>query len=232
MATSVQSKLPAVNHVQNNRRTVQTKGDKRKGSAMAKKNTLSFGTTLDRGLFPHNCAPDRTGNELTPLKGAPHRGPGVYNNDEVSSSIYQLGNQTAHPCSITGCYLNRTTRRFFKCKVDQTPAPNKYQRDNTEHQSYQPAYKPFMSAVQRFQEPLIDPMITPGPGSYDVFCWRNRKISWPQQFGGRIDDNAREMVHAQDASRMFRIHQNEVKRRIKRENKLAYFKLYFDEPSR
>merc|ERR1712139_330319 len=191
---------------------------------------ISFGTTLDRSLFPHNCAPDRTGNELTPLKGAPHRGPGVYNNDEITSSIYQAQNQTFHPCSTTGCYLNRTMRRFFKIKTDQTPAANKYQRDNTEVVKFEPAYKPFMSAVQRFQEPLIDPMITPGPGSYYVHVLRrNRKISWPQQFGGRIDDRAREMIHAKDARTIFRTHQNEVKRRMKRENKLAYFKLYFDD---
>ena len=66
--------------------------------------SISFGTTLDRKLFPHNCAQDRTGNELTPLKGAPQRGPGVYNNDEISSSIYQISNPVWHPSSITGCY--------------------------------------------------------------------------------------------------------------------------------
>ena len=44
---------------------------------------VSFGTTQSRGLFPHVCAPDRTGNELYPMKGAPNRGPGLYNNAEV-----------------------------------------------------------------------------------------------------------------------------------------------------
>lgn len=51
------------------------------------KKAVSFGTTLDRGLFPHECAPDRTGNELYPLRGAPDRGPGRYNNAEVKYSI-------------------------------------------------------------------------------------------------------------------------------------------------
>jgi len=42
---------------------------------------------------------------------------------------------------------------------------------------YEPAYKPFMSAVKRFQEPMTDPKLTPGPGSYSIHQVRcNRKI--------------------------------------------------------
>ena len=74
-------------------------------------------------------------------------------------------------------HLNRTSRRFFKLKTDQTPAANKYQKDNTELTEYEPAYKPFMSAVKRFQEPMTDPKLTPGPGSYSIHQVRcNRKI--------------------------------------------------------
>ena len=66
--------------------------------------------------------------------------------------------------------------------------------------------------------------------SYDVhLLWRNRKIEWPQQFGGRIDDKARQLIHATEKRKIFRTHQNELKQRQRRENKLAYFKLYFDE---
>merc|ERR1712190_644165 len=55
----------------------------RAGSTKSNKNQntgpkISFGTTLNRHLFPLECAPDRTGNELTPLRGSPNRGPGVY----------------------------------------------------------------------------------------------------------------------------------------------------------
>lgn len=232
MATTVQP--TTTNHMLANRKTCfqtsrPSSGEKYQKTQQSKL-SISFGTTLDRKLFPHNCAQDRTGNELTPLKGAPQRGPGVYNNDEISSSIYQISNPVWHPSSITGCYLNRTSRRFFKLKTDQTPAANKYQKDNTELTEYEPAYKPFMSAVKRFQEPMTDPKLTPGPGSYSIHQVRcNRKIVWPQQFGGRIDDRAREMIHAQEARKIFRTHQNEIKRRQKRENKLAYLKLYFDE---
>ena len=47
------------------------------------KKPVSFGTTQDRGLFPHICAPDRLGNELNALRGSPNRGPGCYDNAEV-----------------------------------------------------------------------------------------------------------------------------------------------------
>ena len=44
-------------------------------------------TTKDREMFPMKMAQDRFGNELCPLKGAPHRGPGCYENEEVSLSF-------------------------------------------------------------------------------------------------------------------------------------------------
>ena len=48
---------------------------------------MSFMTTKDREMFPMKMAQDRFGNELCPLKGAPHRGPGCYENEEVSLSF-------------------------------------------------------------------------------------------------------------------------------------------------
>ena len=106
MATTVQP--TTTNHMLANRKTCfqtsrPSSGEKYQKTQQSKL-SISFGTTLDRKLFPHNCAQDRTGNELTPLKGAPQRGPGVYNNDEISSSIYQISNPVWHPSSITGCY--------------------------------------------------------------------------------------------------------------------------------
>ena len=195
--------------------------------------SIAFGSTLDRTLFPHKCAQDRTGNELTPLRGSPNRGPGVYNNHLVSSFIYQM-DPKVHPCSTKGYYLNRTEKRFFKLKTDRTPAPNNYQEDNTALGIFRPEYKPFASSVHRFQQPLIDPMITPGPGSYDVHkLRRNRKVSWPQEFGGRIDARDRKksnkLIKSQEARLIFRVELDEYKRRLKRENRLAYFKLYFED---
>jgi hypothetical protein len=194
------------------------------------KRKVAFGTTLDRSVYPHDFAKDRTGNEFNTLTGSPNRGPGVYENDQKSSIIYQLNNKIQHPCSLTGCYLNRTERRFFKQKQDSNPAPNVYQEDNTSLKEQKTAYRPFQSAVNRFREPLIDPMITPGPGSYEIHnLWRNRKITWPQMFCGRIDDKMERSIRAQNARTVFRTDQNELRQRIKRENRLAYFKLYFND---
>lgn len=44
---------------------------------------IAFMTTKDRELFPMKTSKDRFGNELYPLKGAPNRGPGCYDNDKV-----------------------------------------------------------------------------------------------------------------------------------------------------
>lgn len=48
-----------------------------------KKQKVSFMTTLDRELFPVKMPPNRFGNEIVPLRGAPHRGPGCYENEDV-----------------------------------------------------------------------------------------------------------------------------------------------------
>ena len=44
---------------------------------------MSFGTTLDRGVFPVNVPNTRFGNELCPIRGAPNRGPGAYDDEKV-----------------------------------------------------------------------------------------------------------------------------------------------------
>merc|ERR1712188_5733 len=182
---------------------------------------ISFGTTLNRPLFPHKCAPDRTGNELTPLRGSQNRGPGVYNDHIITSFIYQH-HPNVHPCSLTGYYLNRTEKRFFGVKKHVTPAPNLYQKDNTKIRTFKPEYKPFASAGNRFEEARIDTMRTPGPGSYNVHnLRRDRKISWPQQFGGRTDSKARNLIRPDEARRIFRTDRAARKAELKRENRLA-----------
>lgn len=45
---------------------------------------VAFGTTLDRELLPLKVPPNRFGNELG-LRGAPNRGPGCYDNAEVTN---------------------------------------------------------------------------------------------------------------------------------------------------
>jgi len=52
--------------------------DRSRGAAVV------FGTRQERRLFPSHFAPDRLGNQMS-LQGAPHRGPGCYDNHEVCS---------------------------------------------------------------------------------------------------------------------------------------------------
>lgn len=47
---------------------------------------VAFGTTLDRELLPLKVPANRFGNELG-LRGAPNRGPGCYDNAEVTNNI-------------------------------------------------------------------------------------------------------------------------------------------------
>ncbi|KAM4795859.1 ciliary microtubule-associated protein 3 [Rhinophrynus dorsalis] len=48
-------------------------------------NNISFGSSQPRKLFPYDCAPDRFGNELTPIKGTPNLGPGCYQYEEMQT---------------------------------------------------------------------------------------------------------------------------------------------------
>lgn len=53
-----------------------------------KKQKVSFMTTMDRELFPVKMPPNRFGNEIVPLRGAPHRGPGCYENEDVRNILH------------------------------------------------------------------------------------------------------------------------------------------------
>ena len=52
---------------------------------MEKRSKVSFGTTLNREIFPSKVPPTRFGNDMIPITGAPNRGPGCYDNEEVSA---------------------------------------------------------------------------------------------------------------------------------------------------
>ena len=63
-----------------------------------KPSKISFMTTLDRELFPIKMPRNRFGNEIAPLRGAPHRGPGCYENEEVS--VNKLIIDTPEACFV------------------------------------------------------------------------------------------------------------------------------------
>nr|XP_039263447.1 protein pitchfork-like [Styela clava] len=185
------------------------------------KKAVSFGTTLNRGLFPHVCEPDRTGNELCPLRGAPQRGPGRYNNAELTSFTYNLDNWI---CSSKGYTCGaRTDPRFRRVHHLNTPSPMVYQTEWTKPKTSPPAFKPFHTSTVRFKQRAVDQMKTPGPGVYEHEIVRNRRVRWPEQFGSPIlpiepvssKKTLKTELHSDKEFRKFR-------------NRVAYFKLYFD----
>ncbi|XP_076803018.1 ciliary microtubule-associated protein 3-like isoform X2 [Clavelina lepadiformis] len=186
----------------------------------SKKKTISFGTTLDRGLFPHICAPDRTGNELYPLRGAPHRGPGCYNNAEVSSFTYNLSKWVSSKRGYT--YGSRTDPRFRKIHEMITPSPTAYQTKWIDPTKPKTAYKPFETSALRFKQLTQDPMITPGPGIYEHDVPQNRKIQWPQQFGAPVKP-----IQPDTLKRTLKTELLSDMEARKFRNKVAYFQLYF-----
>jgi hypothetical protein len=114
-----------------------------------KEGAVAFGSALDRKLFPLHVPPNRSGNEHR-LRGAPHLGPGTYNNHEMSNFVYEAENRIS---SNKGYSLGaRTARRFPGVKrAKAVPGPGSYQ-----HRSCltigKPSAKPFGAASTRFPE--------------------------------------------------------------------------------
>ena len=44
---------------------------------------VSFGTTLNREVYPTHVPHTRFGNDMIAIKGQPNTGPGAYNNEQV-----------------------------------------------------------------------------------------------------------------------------------------------------
>lgn len=65
---------------------------------------VAFGTTLNRELLPLKVPPNRFGNELG-LRGAPNRGPGCYDNAEVTKLIAFV---------LTVCFFSDFVLKIFE----------------------------------------------------------------------------------------------------------------------
>jgi len=190
-----------------------------------KKSRVAFMSTLDRELFPTRVPPTRFGNDLSPMRGAPNRGPGCYNNEEVSNFQYQVKTKVV---SSKGYSLGaRTAPRIPKEYPFLTPAPTAYQNDVTDPKEFDPAYKPFSCAAQRFPVYRRDiEEVSPGAGTYDHNIKRNRKVQWHQSFGG-------EPINLPSVQQHSTIDQNTEKLLSTKEEKkyhrrLAYLKQYYD----
>ncbi|KAK6190875.1 hypothetical protein SNE40_002648 [Patella caerulea] len=187
---------------------------------------VSFMTTLDRELFPTKMPPNRFGNEVVPLRGAPHRGPGCYENEEKTNFWYGVEHKIT---SEKGYTLGaRTAARIPKHTVIQNPCPTTYQKTCTDPKTFETSKKPFEVGAERFQTKKSSTSImeaSPGPGTYDQSNPRNRQVQWHQSFGGAP-------VMLPEISVQSTIHKNtdklfSTKEEKKFFRKLAYLKLYY-----
>ncbi|EDO36035.1 predicted protein [Nematostella vectensis] len=146
------------------------------------KANVSFGTTLDRELMPIKAPNNRFGNELLAIRGAPNRGPGCYDNAEVSTFVYE---QEQRPVCRRGYSLGaRTAPRFPKPMHMDVPGAPTYQAVISKPQEFDPAFKPFSVGANRFRETAQAKEALPGAGSYEHDVESNRKIKYHGSFGG------------------------------------------------
>ncbi|XP_056413794.1 protein pitchfork isoform X3 [Hyla sarda] len=142
---------------------------------------VCFGSTQERKHFPYYCAPDRLGNDLAPIRGAPNRGPGCYQSEEVTSLEYLLEKR---PMNQKGYIMGaRTAPRFPKDSQMQTPSPAKYQSFWSRERTFSPSYAPFNIKAVRFPDKKTDIVLNPSPGTYEHDTKQGRKVSWPGRFG-------------------------------------------------
>lgn len=142
---------------------------------------VAFGTTLNRELLPMKVPPNRFGNELG-LRGAPNRGPGCYDNAEVSGFIYELDGRPV--CKRGYSVGARTAARFPKPAHMDVPGPPTYQEVISKPIHFDEAFKPFNVGAIRFPAINKDHGGHPGPGAYEFDAKRDRKVNFHGSFGG------------------------------------------------
>ncbi|XP_064635890.1 ciliary microtubule-associated protein 3-like [Lineus longissimus] len=188
-----------------------------------RKPRVVFMTTLDREMFPSSMPYNRFGNEIAPLRGAPHRGPGCYNNEEVSNFKYIADHKIT---STKGYSLGARTAERLK-KIDQgVPAAPTYQTTCTDPKVFSPAFKPFSNGAMRFPEYKRDLVVLPGPGTYEHNIKCNRQVKWHDSFGGAPINLPQVQIQStidKNTDKLF-----STKEEKKYHRKLAYLKLYYD----
>jgi len=186
---------------------------------------VSFMTTKDREMFPTKMPQNRFGNEICPLRGAPHRGPGAYENEDKTSFWYDI----EHKINSTKGYTMgaRTGPRFPKENTYQTPSPTAYQKNCTDMMEFDESQKPFLVGADRFPVSRKDiNEVLPGAGTYEHEIKRNRKVQLHQSFGGTPVMLPMIQVRStidQNTEKLF-----STKEEKKYNRKLAYLKLYYE----
>ncbi|OWF54757.1 protein pitchfork-like [Mizuhopecten yessoensis] len=190
-----------------------------------KKPKVGFMTTMDREMFPTKMPYNRFGNEIAPLRGAPHRGPGCYENEDKTSFMYNIENKIN---SKKGYTLGaRTAARIPSGHVFETPCPTEYQTHCTEAKQFVDDKKPFLVGAERFpiyKRDIVD--VLPGAGTYEHQIPKNRKVQWHQSFGGTpimLPDITIRSTIDQNTEKLY-----STKEEKKYHRKLAYLKLYWE----
>ncbi|KAM4871361.1 ciliary microtubule-associated protein 3 isoform 2-T2 [Thomomys bottae] len=179
----------------------------------------SFGTCQPRKIFPYFHPPNRLGNKFLPIRGAPHRGPGRYAENDWNGLAYSL---SKIPTSVKGYTLGARTSTRFKTIKDTTPYPGKYQRVNTGEQKLKQNFAPFNTLIPRFVSYSKESSY-PGPGTYNPEKKPPFKVTWPMVFGAPDWDQVpclekRTLKTELSTDKDFRKHRNRV----------AYFSLYYN----
>ncbi|ESO86946.1 hypothetical protein LOTGIDRAFT_235142 [Lottia gigantea] len=183
---------------------------------------VSFMTTLDRELFPTKMPPNRFGNETIPLRGAPHRGPGCYDNEEKTNFWYDIEHKIT---SEKGYTLGaRTAARIPEVVISKTPCPTTYQTHCTDPKTFTTSKKPFEVGAERVISQRTE--AGPGPGAYEHSTPKNRQVQWHQSFGGapiKTPEISVQSTINKNTDKLF-----STKEEKKYHRKLAYLKLYYD----
>ncbi|XP_052798352.1 protein pitchfork-like isoform X2 [Mya arenaria] len=216
---------------------------------------ISFMTTLDREMFPTKMPQNRFGNEICPLRGAPHRGPGCYENEEKtnfwydiehkinSTKGYTLGARTGprFPKKNVGGLIKANTafdflnsdsnipkleRHITTASMFQTPSPMAYQTTCTDLKEFETSEKPFLVGAERFPVYRRDiEEVLPGAGAYEHQVRRNRKVQWHQSFGGAPILMPTIQVRSIIDQNTEKLYSTKEEKKYNR--KLAYMKLYY-----
>ncbi|KAL8579188.1 hypothetical protein ACOMHN_010772 [Nucella lapillus] len=191
----------------------------------APKSSVAFMSSMERKMFPIKMPYNRFGNEVSPLRGAPQRGPGCYDNEEKTNFMYQID---SHLESNKGYTLGaRSAPRLTRARKFQTPAPSHYQSHHTDPRTFTTSNKPFEVGSDRF--PVGRKEITevlPGPGTYEHETPTNRQVQWHQSFGGSpimMPPISIKSTIQQNTDKLY-----STKEEKKFHRKLAYLKLYYD----
>ncbi|XP_076472012.1 ciliary microtubule-associated protein 3-like isoform X4 [Babylonia areolata] len=162
-------------------------------------------SVIPRQLLPLKVPYSRLGTQvgLSP-SGNPRTGPGHYDNEQKTNLTSHI---MSHPESTKGYTMGARTAPRLE------PGP-KQEEDRDHLSEYQDATS------------LSSDGKTKWPGTYNHVFKRNRKVLWPQSFGGSP-------VHMPTVTQPSTISRNtaklsSTKEELKFHRKLAYLKLYYD----